>query len=816
MGDLPAVHRRRYSTDKREWRKLIEIQQHLLLTSSRSSRQGTSSGSSCISNSWRAGVPLLPKGQTEKPAQSYQPEVAAVLPQPCSSAPALLSEQRILLQTAEVLETLSILLQSESSASSGSHASDRSIPHRWDLRKNLKALHERTRALMNERCLAVLRRECVRQVEVARRLHDQIRSVALSAMTQMLELLELGRRPILAQDVRDGSYRQRVTVLENLRLLVRVWPVLLRCVGHTLVTQTLGSAEAPCCWHGSLDAELRMARVSLVRLSRDAARWAYRTLRCDLVLLCHADAADLRADWVAGLFASFQMLDRILSENRILQASAPLVPSILSTLAVRQAQFAAEKFSALACAEAKRMGEEETVTGRREADVLGALVQCGQSLLLQYLFAASCHAGAATDAAHGEGRAQWRRMVPQPLGMLLTSPAIEQLFWGPFWNHFSASVVRLVTQLPRQDAVTEALPLCPPLCAHRLLERLELVHGPHDLPPQATVATRQIHQSLLTRRTLATWRNGWNPLLVAAEKRQNSVTSGSWGNSVSGVLGLLAKCSATRHTKVAEGETCLAKHHLALTLHHILGWLELRKRSALHPWNPSVALQVGITDTLCIWKAVQDLRGTSQNRTRAETCASVLCADAVEALKSYKASTPWEFYSCCRSSSLEALRSALPAKKRFSCSRQLDKEKVAQLLEPVMSEVLDPALEAADSLHDPARDTCHRLSVEAFAQAWLQWVQSCSQGSIHPEWGLEILLGHLETLHLPPETLLSITDSVNSTHLQAQTQKGQRQHSGQPRRAANRIAPLRAVGGPATNSSFGLPSRQGHKHFCCI
>lgn len=402
-AELPPVQRRRCATERREWKKLVEIQQHLLLTSSRSSKLVSSSSSGGFDKVPQSQPPGPQKQPAAKTKQGYPSTKSPIkqntsATQACSSAPALLGEQRILLHTAEVMETLSILLQSDSSACSSSSGAEAKQEPYSDLEKeHLKVLHGRMKSLMKQRCLLALKKECNRQVGFVRKLCDRTRELALAEDTLIGQLLSSGR-PILPKDVLHLSFLQKAASSENLQAATLSWPWLLKFLGHTF-----NSFDAE--WHGSLDVLLRWTHTRLNNLVRQLMHWAWLSLHNDILLLCHIDAGDLHADWIGGLFSSCHVFNQVLSARGLPQRIKPFpVSAVLYTLAARQAKFSVDKLASFICAEVKRAAEDcrETpdtakywnVPVRREVPkapaLLAALVQCGQSLLLKYLFAATC------------------------------------------------------------------------------------------------------------------------------------------------------------------------------------------------------------------------------------------------------------------------------------------------------------------------------------------------------------------------------------------------------------------------------------------
>ncbi|CAN7990135.1 unnamed protein product, partial [Ixodes hexagonus] len=432
-AELPPVQRLRCTAERREWKKLVQIQQHLLLTSSRSSKRGSLSSSSSVEKDThvqQSPEPLKPPGPRQKAAVAVAPtssssQQSAANVQACSSAPALLGEQRILLHTAEVMETLSILLQSDSSASStssGAEVRHETYSHRE--KEQLKALHTRMKSLMKQRCLLVLKKECNRQVSLVRRLRDRTRDLALAEDTLIDQLLSSGH-PILPKDVLHLSFLHKAAFLDNLQAATLAWPWLLKFLGHTF-----NSFDAE--WHGSLDVVLRWAHCRLDSLARQLVHWAWLSLRNDVSLLCHIDASDLHADWIGALYSSCQCFNQILAFRWLAHRVNPLpVSAVLRALAVRQAQLSANKLSAFLCAEARKAPEGKAWTRGNSATLweglgtpsdlsacqeasktpafLAALLQCGQSLLLKYLLAATClnHVVPSQEAKQRRGRSSF-------------------------------------------------------------------------------------------------------------------------------------------------------------------------------------------------------------------------------------------------------------------------------------------------------------------------------------------------------------------------------------------------------------------------
>ncbi|KAH9362989.1 hypothetical protein HPB48_014229 [Haemaphysalis longicornis] len=642
-AELPPVQRRRFASERREWKKMVEIQQHLLLTSSRSSKHISSSSGSEKAPQTAQKHPMGPK---PKP-----PVVPVTKPPPpedqvCSSAPALLGEQRILLHTAEVMETLSILLQSDSSvcsSSSGTDAHQESCSARE--KDRVRDLHDQMRLFMKERCLLVIKKECSHQVALVRKLRDRIKNLALAEDTLIGQLLSTGH-PILPKDVLHLSFLRKSVFLENLQAAVYSWPCLLKFLGHTF-----NSFDAQ--WHSSLDVVLRWTQVRLDSLAEQSLRWAWLSLRNDILLLCQMDAGDLHADWIGGVFSSCHFFNQLLVGAHDSSASVTPLPvsAVLSTLAARQAEVSAARLGAFVNLEVRKAPEEATrvhpwtdvgtvefwsAAATREAPgtaaLLTALIQSGQSLLLKYLYAATCidHSAPPQATKQKQGRALWQKQPPRA-----TRPScfeLEKLYWDHYWDCFSS---QLAARLATLHPVPQLLGSTPALSDVSLLRMLAcqnhalsaaLAESYHGTPRQATR----------------------NLLLQAVQP-------------LSAYLATTPEGDCT--------DSCLAQLHLALTLWHTLHWAERGLRSSLRLWAPSLLPQLVQCDLQAIISSAR--RGQASWDSPGESAqlvshASSLCASALDALQGLQASVPTRYQDNCYRACLQRLQSAaVPSTRHF-------------------------------------------------------------------------------------------------------------------------------------------------------
>lgn len=598
-AELPPVQRRRFASERREWKQMVEIQQHLLLTSSRSSKHNASGSNSEKASHAVQKQPAGPKPKVPSvtPAKPPPPEDQA-----CSSAPALLGEQKILLHTAEVMETLSILLQSDSSVCSSSSGTDA----RQELcsareKEHVKALHDQMKALMKERCLLVIKKECCHQVAVVRKLCDRVKNLALAEDTLIGQLLSSGHA-ILPKDVLHLSFLRKSAFLDNLQAVIFAWPYLLKFLGHTF-----NSFDAQ--WHTSLDVVLRWTQARLESLAGQVLRWAWLSLRNDIMLLCRMDAADLHADWIGGVFSSCHFFNQLLSAHGSSAGVTPMpVSTVLCTLAARQAEISAARVAAFVCVESRksREGNVRTFTWRDVASaefwntaatcdaagttaLLTALVQSGQTLLLKYLYAATCidHSVPPQAVKQKQGRAHWRKQPPRA-----TRPScfeLERLYWDHYWDCFSG---QLLVRLTTLNSVTEIYETsgAPPVSEISLL--LMLACQSQDLPTTAVTSMKCVWRMLLAQLSLVAWRRAVHAALVDSHQgAPKNVVKNLLLHAVQPLSAYLASPQIGDYKG-----TSLAKVYLALTLWHTLQWAESNLRNSLHSWAPPLLPQVIFCD----------------------------------------------------------------------------------------------------------------------------------------------------------------------------------------------------------------------------
>ncbi|XP_042143068.1 uncharacterized protein LOC8031041 isoform X2 [Ixodes scapularis] len=799
-AELPPVQRRRCTAERREWKKLVEIQQQLLLTSSRSSKRGSSSSPSSVEKDvLQRSEPLKAPGPKQKATSSSSHELAV---QACSSAPALLGEQRILLHTAEVMETLSILLQSDSSASSTCSGAEMRHESR---RERLKALHTQIKSLMKQRCLLLLKKECNRQLGLVRLLRDRTRDLALAEDTLVNQLLSSGH-PILPGDVLQLSFLRKAGFLDSLEAATRAWPRLLQFLGHTL-----NSLDAE--WHGCLDVVLRWAHGRLDSLARQLIRWAWLSLRNDVWLLCHMDAADLHADWIAALYASCQRFQLASHWPRVDPVSA-----VLRTLATRQAHLAANRLSTFLCAEARKAPQmcalSETLwertpddwTACREAPFLAALLQSGQSLLFKYLLAATClnHLIPSHEAKQSQGRPLWQKQIQQ--GTRPSCFQLEKLYWNQYWQCFVSQMLRRLTLVHQgSQLTTEAMALCPLGMNLVLLQSLACQeHGnsflaqPHsiELPPAAVSSMMHVCQILFAHLVLSCWRHA----MSAALAQQGNAQGTTPGSQLLRALQPLTAYLSTAPRIVCK-DSSLVKHHLALTLGHILQWSEARLRHWLHSWEPEqlVLMASSLLQTIASVKCTK--KSWEEHPSTGSPYAD--CTSALEALEALQAAVPSEYKKGCYQVCLRKWSSSMPAAKDF---RKRGAGEASVFVEPVVKDVLDPAISGVQGCPAAVQAVYTRLTVEAVLEAWKTTVQTKGlkfSPQVHLE--KEIVAAHVEGSNLDPDAKHAVR-----SHLPAE------QNNGPARRAllpSNRVAP----GGPSMEDSAPLEQQQGRLRFklCC-
>lgn len=720
-AELPPVQRRRFASERREWKKMVEIQQHLLLTSSRSSKH-IASGSSSEKASY--AVQKQPAGPKPK-----VPPVAPVAKPPppedqaCSSAPALLGEQKILLHTAEVMETLSILLQSDSSVCSSSSGTDA----RQELcsareKERVKALHDQMKSFMKERCLLVIKKECCHQVALVRKLRDRIKNIALAEDTLIGQLL-LSGHPILPKDVLHLSFLRKSAFLDNLQAVTFAWPCLLKFLGHTF-----NSFDAQ--WHTSLDVVLRWTQVRLDSLAKQALRWAWLSLRNDILLLCRMDAADLHADWIGGVFSSCHFFNQLLSAYGSSAGVAPLpVSTVLYTLAARQAETSAARLAAFVCGESRKSheGSVRSYTWRDVASaefwsaaatrdaagtaaLLTALVQSGQTLLLKYLYAATCidHSAPPEAVKQKQGRAHWRKQPPRA-----TRPScfeLERLYWEHYWDCFAS---QLLVRLTTLSSSTEVHNISGVPAASDISLLLMLACQSQDLPTAAVTSMKCVCQMLLAQLSLVAWKRALNAALFDCH---HGTTKDAIKNLLLHAVQPLSAYLATPPKEDYKGNS-LAKVYLALTLWHILHWAETSLRSNLHSWAPPLLPQVVFCDLqpiIASAKRAQPSWDKPEDPTNLSFHVNSLCASAVDALECLQASVATRYQDNCYKACLQNLQAVMPAARQFHKQGRNKNDPVS----PILDQVLDTVIPVLVELPAHVQELYARLTLEAIFKAW--------------------------------------------------------------------------------------------------
>nr|XP_037283867.1 uncharacterized protein LOC119176611 [Rhipicephalus microplus] len=722
MGEaaLPPVQRRRFASERREWKQMVEIQQHLLLTSSRSSKH-TASGSSsekashAIQKQPAGPKPKVPPGTPVKPPP---PEDQA-----CSSAPALLGEQKILLHTAEVMETLSILLQSDSSVCSSSSGTDA----RQDLcsalkKEHVKGLHDQMKSFMKERCLLVIKKECCHQVALVRKLRDRVKNLALAEDTLIGQLL-LSGHPVLPKDVLHLSFLRKSTFLDNLQAVTFAWPYLLKFLGHTF-----NSFDAQ--WHTSLDVVLRWTQVRLESLAEQALRWAWLSLRNDILLLCRMDAADLHADWIGGVFASCHFFNQLLSACGSSAGVAPLpVSTVLFTLAVHQAEVSAARLAAFVCVEGRK-SREGTVRSFTWGDIataefwsmaatrdaagtaalLTALIQSDQTLLLKYLYAATCidHSVPPQAVKQKQGRAHWRKQPPRA-----TRPScfeLERLYWDHYWNCFVGELLARLTTVNTSTEVSGPSGE-PPVFGMSLL--LMLACQSQDLPNTAVTSMKCVCQILLAQLSLVAWRQALNAALFDSH---HGATKNVIKNLLLHAVQPLSAYLANQPVGDHKGSS-LAKVYLALTLWHTFHWAEASLRSNLHSWAPPLLPQLIFCDLqpiIASAKCAQPSWDKLDDLTNLSFYANSLCGSAVEALEHLQDSVATRYQDNCYKATLKNLQVAVPTARRFHKQGGNRND----LILPILDEVLDTVIPVLVELPASVQALYTRITLEAVFKAW--------------------------------------------------------------------------------------------------
>lgn len=233
------------------------------------------------------------------------------------------------------------------------------------------------------------------------------------------------------------------------------------------------------------------------------------------------------------------------------------------------------------------------------------------------------------------------------------------------------------------------------------------------------------------------------------------------------------------------GNVCLlpVKHHLALTLGHILQWSEARLRHWLHSWEPeqlvlmaSSLLQQIIALVKCTKKSWEEHPSTGSPYTD--------CASALEALEALQAAVPSEYKKGCYQVCLHKWSSSMPAAKDF---RKRGAGEASVYVETVVKDVLDPAISGVQGCPAAVQAVYTRLTVEAVLKAWKTTIQTKGlkfSPQVHLE--KEIVAAHVEGSNLDPDAKHAVR-----SHMPGE------QNNGPARRAllppSNRVAP----GGPS-------------------
>ncbi|XP_028969154.1 uncharacterized protein LOC108865275 [Galendromus occidentalis] len=300
-------------------------------------------------------------------------------------------EKKTMLRSAEMMETLNILLQRRfqdvdlgqpDSLSGSSHSTP--IPPEYLNNLNekklqlLNRLQYNLRNLMHERCVLIIKREAITRLDISTRLQDQIKTLVKEQCSEMQKLMDTAnvpvaevRRLVMADGERDKTLSDRNTVLEDNARLPKMLELLneVSIASHWLRRYIRQMVES---FHTmippSVDPLLLATHHQLNQTSEVAFTYVSAAMNAKLRLLSRLDPSDIDQDILQAMFAQCQIFNKILEFSGVHAHSvSPIkVPNVMERLGREQGHLAALRAMSKVCDGVKK--RTEAIAGATSGD----------------------------------------------------------------------------------------------------------------------------------------------------------------------------------------------------------------------------------------------------------------------------------------------------------------------------------------------------------------------------------------------------------------------------------------------------------------
>ncbi|XP_013784059.1 uncharacterized protein LOC106468193 [Limulus polyphemus] len=790
-GRLPPVQRVGASqfdvTEKEEWKKLLQIQQHLSVTALRSSV-------------FKPNFTINDKKTITKTV-----ETEFNTRRLCCSVTSLFGDQKIFLKSCEALERLAKVLQGDfyvSAEPAWVSESENLVKLTENEIKHITQLHCQLKTLLTKRCFSGIRRECILCMRKALKFKLETEMIALSEWKKLLCVNSGVTGNINLHLCYTPDWMREVDSQVNM------WLSLLRTANRMLGIVYLQ-------WEPALENLLTSTSRFLSKLVNEILHWVQHILSIDLILLCQMEIFWLTSDILHVLFQSFERLSKLQTEFyktvspiasvvclerpycELCKKDAISFSNVFILLATQQAQLSAKKVASYLVFQVKKNKPEKvsssskskTVdtsdycsaegsevnklesytkreTGENQSEKLGkdlvvsvssvlhTITHCSQTLLLKFLFAFSCaqtsqsYLDTLIEGQHSTKlpvmRKKWQKI--QNNSGTESCTEMEHSYWKEYWKQFGNQLLLYLTNAqPHEMEIPDRIDIWifPKNLVFPLIQDLKETKEEKELNTETIHVVNDVYWVLVWETCLSQWQHRIFQFLVASQQSRFSAVplesegvSSDPGNIVFRALEELF--FYIKEMKVQQLESysvaCVtAVQLLKATLDQFLVWSRQKLEATLTSWKVCEYLLIGCSDIKRVCHLLDSVKNIidSLNSKQTNRPGTTLCLtlnkeldDQIQRLKVIEMHIAEWFLIQCSNVTVSIFKESSQSVKMWRKNKTTTKG-VGSYINEIILEILKPTVETLSLLPVSSQADIVRATIKAIIQAWQSYMYSC-------------------------------------------------------------------------------------------
>ncbi|GIY78946.1 hypothetical protein CDAR_546901 [Caerostris darwini] len=573
--------------------------------------------------------------------------------------------QKLFLGASQVLEKLNKVISKFSGASQLDEISETSSPKSKATLREIVLYQDVLKRLLEERCTLVLKEECDLCIKRTLKLINDFRHLYMSEKLKMMTMpIQASNRFVSSNDIS----------ISTLELLIKKLQAI--CDLHSSISSSYQKIIN--CFHVGLDLELyQMVSKTNKILSTHKCNlfyWAYKSVTVLMQKLCLADPNSVSPDFLQSILGSCEIFNALLKNNKssshcciksfdlfsdhILNFEYKELPFslILNYLAFFEAKIASEKiihFLTSTCKKSQQADLKKKVYHNNDtvqnndsstsdycsasvsdldseksivkihqftdvnvnfANVLIAITQRNQSLILKYLYAISNlqnssnkikrRASCESNSVIFPIRPVWD--APDKNIRSKNNTFLEEFYWNKFWNNAKRLIFKILFEVPYHqygDSGAGTIILWPDNYLNILSDCLKSSLMNNDITDEGKYIIKQIYEFILVHKIHTSWDKEFSVALSTAHSHHciPVLTASNHiktlpGNHLNTCIDILVDIFNVEFHDIDLFLFLQCLHQLQSTLDCFILWVNNKSRSSLASQNLPTYLLISWSD----------------------------------------------------------------------------------------------------------------------------------------------------------------------------------------------------------------------------